>query len=165
MAMTEKQQQERRLHVCKNKWVRRIAGVKIIDKRRMEELRVEVGVKESLTRKLVWSRLRWAGHVERMEGVRLTKRADALGVEGRRRRGRPRLRWEDYVKSDSVGVGGWSRRTRDRGEWRRLVETVVKRNKLGRRNGNINRRSVSVRASPRTPGKRRRATAYKTWTN
>ena len=33
--------------------------------------------------------------MERMEGVRLTKRVDVLGVEGRRRRGRPRMRWED----------------------------------------------------------------------
>ena len=40
---------------------------------------------ESLTRKLVRSWLKWAGHVERMEGVRLMKRVDALGV-GRRRR-------------------------------------------------------------------------------
>ena len=54
-----------------------------------------------------------------MEGVRLTKRADALGVEGRRR-GRPR--WEDYVKRDLVGVGGeWRMRARDRGEWRMKV--------------------------------------------
>ena len=52
------------------------------------------------------SRLKWAGHVERMEGVRLTTRTDALRVEGRRRRGRPRLRWEDCVKRDLVGVGG-----------------------------------------------------------
>ena len=28
------------------------------------------------------SRLKWAGHVERMEGERLTKRADGLKVEG-----------------------------------------------------------------------------------
>ena len=48
----------------------------------MEEPREEVGVRESLTRKLVRGRLKWTGHVERMEGVRLTKRADALGVEG-----------------------------------------------------------------------------------
>ena len=36
-------------------------------------------------RKLARSRLKWAGHVERMEVEQLTKRADALGVEGRRR--------------------------------------------------------------------------------
>ena len=34
-------------------------------KRRMEELRVEVGGKESF-KKLMTSRLKWAGHVERM---------------------------------------------------------------------------------------------------
>ena len=39
MAMTEKQQG--------NNWVRRIAGVIRTDKRRMEELREEAGVKES----------------------------------------------------------------------------------------------------------------------
>ena len=39
--------------------------------------------------KLVRSQQKWTGHVEIMEGIRLTKRADALRVEGRRRRGRP----------------------------------------------------------------------------
>ena len=42
--------------------------MKSIDKRRMEELREEVGVRESLTRKLVRNRLKWAGRVERIEG-------------------------------------------------------------------------------------------------
>ena len=40
-------------------------------------------------RTLVRSRLKWAGRVERIEGERLTKRADALSVEGRRSRRRP----------------------------------------------------------------------------
>ena len=57
-------------------------------------------MKENFRKKLVTSRLKWSGHVERMEGERLTKRADALGVDGRRRRERPRLRWEDSVKRD-----------------------------------------------------------------
>ena len=81
--------------------MRRIARVKRIDKRREE-----VGERESLTRKLVRSRLKWAGRVDRMEGVRLTKRADALRVEGRKKRGRPRLIWEECVKRDLIGVGG-----------------------------------------------------------
>ena len=42
----------------------------------------------------------WAGHVERMADDRLPKRAAELREEGRRRRGRPRLRWEDCVKRD-----------------------------------------------------------------
>ena len=61
--------------------------------------------------------------MERMEWEQLTKRADMLKVEGRRRRGRPRLRWEDCVRRDLTGVEseseGW-------GEWRRLVEPAVK---------------------------------------
>ena len=54
--------------------------------------------------------------MERMEGARLTKGADALTVEGRRRNGRRRLRWEDCVKRDVVEVGGELRmRARDGG--------------------------------------------------
>ena len=58
----------------------------------------------------------WAEHVERLEGERLTKKADVLRVEGGRRRGRPGLRWEDCVKRDLAGVGGeWRMRARDGG--------------------------------------------------
>ena len=36
-----------------------------VDKGRMEELKEEVGVKESCRRKLTRSRLKWVGHVKR----------------------------------------------------------------------------------------------------
>ena len=46
----------------------------------------------------------------------LMNRVDALRVEGRRRRGRPRLKWEDCVKRDLAGVGGkWRMGARDGG--------------------------------------------------
>ena len=48
------------------------------------------------------SRLKWAGHVDKMEVERLMKRADTTRVEGRRR-GRPRLRWEDCVRFGRSG--------------------------------------------------------------
>ena len=54
MTLTEKQQKEQ---VCENNWIRRIVGEKIADKR-MDELRVEVGVKESFKKKLVRRRLK-----------------------------------------------------------------------------------------------------------
>ena len=93
----------------------------------MEELRAEVSVKESLRRKLVGSQLTWAGHVERMEDELLTKRSDALRVQGRRRRGLLRLRWEDCVKSDLAVVGGEGGTRARYGGWTMLVETAMKR--------------------------------------
>ena len=45
MALTEKQKEKPQ--VCKNNFVRRIAGVKRIDKRKMEEPREEVGARVS----------------------------------------------------------------------------------------------------------------------
>ena len=55
-------------------------------------------MKESFGRKLVMSRITLAELVERKEGERLTTRAHELRMERRRRRGRPRLKWEDYSK-------------------------------------------------------------------
>ena len=74
--------------------------------------------------------LQWGGHVERMADDRLLKRAADLRDEGRRRRGRPRLRWEDYVKRDvrKAGEGeDWKKKTRDRGGWQRLSDEAVKK--------------------------------------
>ena len=92
MAIAERQQQ--RLQLCGNNWVRKIARVPRAN-RSAEELDF------CLTERLVRSRLQWAGHVGRMADDRLPKRAAELREEGRMRRGRPRLRWEDYVERDA----------------------------------------------------------------
>ena len=57
-------------------------------------------MQRSLTKRLVRGRLQWAGHVERMADDRLPKRAAEFRKQGKRRRGRPRLRWEDCVKRE-----------------------------------------------------------------
>ena len=60
VALTEQQQ---KLQVCENNWVRQITRTKRVDRRRMNDLRKEVGMQCSLTGRLVRSRMRWAGHL------------------------------------------------------------------------------------------------------
>ena len=42
----------------------------------MKELREEIGMKKQLKMKVAGSRMRWAGHVQRMGEDRLSKRAE-----------------------------------------------------------------------------------------
>ena len=79
VALTEQQQQK--LQVCENNWVRRITRTKRVDKRRMNDLRKEVGMQCSLTGRLVRSRMRWAGHLIRMDASKLAKRAEGKHIK------------------------------------------------------------------------------------
>ena len=71
----------------------------------MQELREEVGVKESLRRKLVRSWLKWVDHMEG-ERLRLTKRADMLILHYV---GRLRRRWEENSEGWGSGNRWWRR--------------------------------------------------------
>ena len=73
------QQQQQQLQVCENNLVRRITRTKRVDKRRMNDMRKEV---------VMQCRMRWAGHLVRMDAGKLAKRAEG-GHKGRRKRGRP----------------------------------------------------------------------------
>jgi hypothetical protein len=52
------------------------------------------------------SRLRWFGHVLRMEEKRIPKRVLHMNLGTTRLRGRPRNRWQDEVREDGRIVGG-----------------------------------------------------------
>ena len=91
---------QHKLQVCENNWIRKIAGVRRADRRRMKYLREKVGTKASIIGNIVKSRMKWAGHIVRMKDNILPKIAEAKKVEGSRKRGRPHLRWEDCVKRD-----------------------------------------------------------------
>ena len=74
-------------------------------------------------------RLRWAGHVARMEEGRGAHKVLVGTPEGKRPLGRPRRRWEDNIKMDLEEVGGgggdWMELAQDRKRWRALVSTVM----------------------------------------
>ena len=69
-------------------------------------------------------RMRWAGHVARMEEGRGVHKV-LVG----RSLGRPRGRWEDNIKMDLQKVGrgcrDWMELAQDRDRWRALVSTVM----------------------------------------
>ena len=71
------------------------------------------------------NRLKWAGHVIRMEEQSATRRVLVAVVEGRRQRGRPKLRWEDGVMGDARKLGGernWRNGARNRDSWQKLLK-------------------------------------------
>ncbi|KAJ0179056.1 hypothetical protein K1T71_005831 [Dendrolimus kikuchii] len=68
-------------------------------------------------------RLRWLGHVERMEEDRGVKKAYLGRPVGRRPVGRPKYRWKDRVEADltALQAHNWQDTAQDRGKWRALV--------------------------------------------
>ena len=75
-------------------------------------------------------RMRWAGHVTRMEEVRGVHKVLVRKPEGKTPLGRPRRRWEDNIKMDLQEVGrgcrDWMDLAQDREDrWQALVSTVM----------------------------------------
>jgi GTP1/Obg family GTP-binding protein len=79
---------------------------------------------ENIVRFIKSQRIRWLGHVERMEHNAMAKRMIKGRLYSKRRKGRPRMRWLDDVESDlkKLEVKGWKEKLRDREQWRLVVE-------------------------------------------
>jgi hypothetical protein len=75
----------------------------------------------SIIREIEARRMRWAGHVARMEEVSGAYNILVGRPEGRRPLGRPRRRWEDNIKMNlgeiGFGVVDWIHLAQDRDRW------------------------------------------------
>jgi transcription termination factor 2 len=69
-------------------------------------------------------RLEWLGHVVRMNETRSVKKIFEGKLEGRRSRGRPKLRWINYVEDDlkELGVKRWRTKALEREEWASTIK-------------------------------------------
>jgi hypothetical protein len=119
--MTKKEEQA--LLVFERKIFRRIYGPKYEHgewrtktNRELEEM----SKKENVVKWIKGQRIRWLGHLERMEENRMTKMIFSQELEGPRRRGRPRKRWKEEVERDLhvLLVRRWRELATDRKKWR-----------------------------------------------
>jgi hypothetical protein len=73
------------------------------------------------------NRLRWAGHVILLEEQSPARRVLVAVVEGKRQRGRPKLRWEDGVMDEArtLGEKNWRNASRNKDSWRKLLMMMM----------------------------------------
>ena len=71
---------QHKLQVCENNWIKKIAGVRRVERRRMKDMREQVGTKACIVGKIVKSRMKWAGHMVRTKDDKLPKRAETKKV-------------------------------------------------------------------------------------
>jgi len=78
------------------------------------------------------NRLKWAGHVIRMEEQSTTRTVLVAVVERRRQRGRQKLRWEDGVTEDArkMGERNWRNAARNRDSWQKMLKKDLAQNGL-----------------------------------
>jgi hypothetical protein len=78
-------------------------------------------------------RLKWAGHIIRMEEKMIPKNVLNGNLHTTRPVGRPRTRWADVVQRDALqllGIGEWRRKAANGDEWRRLMREAKARKGL-----------------------------------
>ena len=83
----------------------------------------------NIVRVIKSSRLRWTGHVARMEEGGSAFKILTCKPTGKRPFGRPWRRWENNIRMDLEGVGinagNWVDSAQDRNYWRALVNAAL----------------------------------------
>jgi hypothetical protein len=123
--------EESRVQAAEMKFLRSIAGVSKIERKKSKIIRREIGV-ERLQYRIGRERLRWFGHMKRMEEDRMPRMEyESAQKEGVKRRvGRPRERWKDQIKrhveerGESWGTVEEEKWWEDRKVWRAFIEKV-----------------------------------------
>jgi hypothetical protein len=123
--------EEPRLRVFENRVLRRIFGRKRDEvtgewrKLDNEELR-NLYSSPDIIRQIKSRRMRWAGHVARIEEERKLCKVLVGKPEGKGPLGRPRRRWEDGIRMNLIDIGlgrgvDWIRLAQDKDRWRAVV--------------------------------------------
>ena len=125
-----RRKEERMLKSTEMKMLRRIKGVTKLDRQRNEDILEELGVTDILT-KARQARLRWYGHLRRMNEESAPKKIWKMEIKGKRPRGRPQKRWMENVKEDMGLAGLRDEDTQRRTYWRSKIQKLQPGNRAG----------------------------------
>ena len=110
----------RRLERAERMMVRWMCGVTVKARKHSEELLERLGI-ESIADVVRRSRLRWFGHVERLNADNWVSACREIQVEGLRGRGRGRKTWNECVMEDMRRLRLKREVAQDRAAWRRAI--------------------------------------------
>ena len=113
-----------KLRVFENNCLRKILGIKLIDRVSIQKLHEKAGSLPVIVNHVKKQRLQWFGHVMRMEDNSLAKKIMKNDFQKKRKRGRPPKRWIDQLKEDTgLSIPTLDTLAADRIVWRRKVNT------------------------------------------
>ena len=122
----------KRLSVFHNRCIRTIMGVTRYQqwKERLSSKRIAkaCGMEETLEHLLIRQRLRWLGHLARMDPCRIPKQLLFGELEKKRPSHGTKRRWRDVVSSDLKRVDvsdGWYNQAQDRRAWKALCQDGI----------------------------------------
>ena len=119
-----KVEDEEKLERAEMRMIRWMSGVSLRDRQSSDELRQRMGL-DNIRDIIQRERLRWFGHIQRMDEGNDVKKVLTLEVEGKRPVGRPKLSWMEVIKSDMKKLHLNDEDASDRLRWRRAIQTEV----------------------------------------
>jgi hypothetical protein len=123
---------ENNLHVFERRILRKIFGPVNIDDiwRKRNNMEIDKLIEGAdIVRFIKAQRIKWLGHIQRMDQARSTRKLLDWKPMGTRPLGRPRQRWQEDVMEDlkKLKVKNWKEISKDTRTWRDLPEKAKTR--------------------------------------
>ncbi|GKE76975.1 hypothetical protein Tco_1543095, partial [Tanacetum coccineum] len=112
--------QANRMEVAEMRMLRWTCGKTLLDMISKGAFRRNIQV-ATIVNKMREGRLRWFGHVKRIPQSAPVRRVENIVVDGVRRRGKPKLKWEDRLKTDLKELLLSEDMTSDRNSWKTAI--------------------------------------------
>jgi len=119
----------KKLEVFQIRCLRRLCGFSLLDKIPNTEIRARCQV-PLIADLLRFRRLRWLGHVARMDNVRLPLQMMFSTMTGSGAGGRSLKSWNEYVRENVPAIGhaydhDWWKKCKDREQWKTIIQVLL----------------------------------------